>query len=315
MSITGTARYKATLSSELNHSLSRLLRRLAMASWFLWFYLIAFTVCTVTLTQTSENYLPQENTTTCDNCLVSKYGQSKRHWKRYSDATFRGNPKTREEVWHQNFNTDNTLFDQTPSLILLINQIIVNYMHNCIPVILYDTFVQNSDSTILQTLFQTFPYSFMHGQINEKFEIIDPHLIKSADSKCLHYVLFLSDAMMTRKIIGPQLHSRVVVVPRSTQWKLQEFLSSPLSRDIINLLVIGESYGASAFKERPYVLYTHNLYVDGLGTNEPSVLTSWVKGKLTRPHVNLFPKKFKNGFSGHRFLVAAANQPPFVFKM
>lgn len=256
-----------------------------------------------------------ESNSSCQRCF-SEYGQSKRHWKRFVDPTFRGSPKTREEIWHQNFNTDSSLYDQTPSLIILLNKIIVNYLNNCIPVVLYDIYVQDSDSTILQKLFQTFPSSFMHGLINEKYEVIDQDLVKTGSSnKCRHYILFLADAMMTRKVIGPQIHSRVVVVPRSTQWKLQEFLSSPLSRDIINLLVIGESYGASAYKERPYVLYTHNLYIDGLGTNQPSVLTSWLKGKLTRPHINLFPKKFKNGFSGHRFVVSAANQPPFVFKM
>lgn len=253
-------------------------------------------------------YLP------CPSC-VSKYGQSKRHWKRYTDdATFRGNPKTREEVWHQNFNTANNLFDQSPSLILLLTKIITNYMGNCIPVVLYDKYLVDKDAVILQKLFQAFPSSFLHGLINDKAEVMDV-LIEPQGSKCRHYILFLSDAMLTRKILGPQMHSRVIVVPRSTQWRLQEFLSSPLSRDIINLLVIGESFAASAYKERPYVLYTHNLYVDGLGTNEAVVLTSWIKGKLTRPHVNLFPKKFQKGFSGHRFLVAAANQPPFVYKM
>lgn len=262
----------------------------------------------------SVNCLQSESNNSCHRCF-SEYGQSKRHWKRFVDPTFRGSPKTREEIWHQNFNTDSNLFDQTPSLILLLNKIITNYLHNCIPVVLYDVHVQNSDSTVLQKLFQTFPTSFMHGLINEKYEVIDQDLVTTGDTKCRHYILFVADAMMTRRVIGPQIHSRVVVVPRSTQWKLQEFLSSPLSRDIINLLVIGESYTASAYKERPFVLYTHNLYVDGLGTNQPSVLTSWLKGKLTRPHINLFPKKFKNGFSGHRFVVAAANQAPFVFKM
>lgn len=46
----------------------------------------------------------------------------------------------------------------------------------------------------------------------------------------------------------------------------------------------------------------------------PKVLTSWVKGKLSRPKVNLFPRKFRNGFSTHRFMVAAIDQPPFVLK-
>lgn len=44
------------------------------------------------------------------------------------------------------------------------------------------------------------------------------------------------------------------------------------------------------------------------------VLTTWLKGRLSRPHVNLFPIKLRKGFSGHRFLVAAANQHPFVFR-
>lgn len=30
--------------------------------------------------------------------------------------------------------------------------------------------------------------------------------------------------------------------------------------------------------------------------------------------MNLFPRKFSNGFSTHRFVVAAIDQPPFVMK-
>lgn len=30
--------------------------------------------------------------------------------------------------------------------------------------------------------------------------------------------------------------------------------------------------------------------------------------------MNLFPRKFLNGFSSHRFMVAAIDQPPFVLK-
>lgn len=281
-----------------------------MARWFL--LLLPFLFIAVSVSLSDSDSTPSSNGT-CPQCF-SEYGQSKRHWKRYADATFRGNPKTREEVWHQNFNTEGNLFDQTPSLILLINKIISNYLTNCNPVIIYDKAMQTIDGLILQKLFQTFPTTYQHGLVNEKYELVDPSIIEPNDSQCQHYILFLSDAMMTRKVIGPQMHSRVLVIPRSTQWKLQEFLSSPLSRDIVNLLVIGESY-TSAYKERPFVLYTHNLYIDGLGTSEPRVLTSWIKGKLTRPHVNLFPKKFSRGFSGHRFVVAAANQPPFVFKM
>lgn len=68
------------------------------------------------------------------------------------------------------------------------------------------------------------------------------------------------------------------------------------------------------FQERPYVLYTHKLYTDGLGSNNPVVLTSFIRGKLSRPNVNLFPRKLINGFSGHRYMVSAIHQPPFVTK-
>lgn len=46
----------------------------------------------------------------------------------------------------------------------------------------------------------------------------------------------------------------------------------------------------------------------------PIVLTSWIKGQLSRPHVDLFPPKFRRGFAGHRFTVTAIHQPPYVIK-
>lgn len=54
--------------------------------------------------------------------------------------------------------------------------------------------------------------------------------------------------------------------------------------------------------------------MDGLGSSAPKVLTSWVQGRLTRPRVNLFPKKITEGFAGHRFTVSVADQPPYIFK-
>lgn len=47
--------------------------------------------------------------------------------------------------------------------------------------------------------------------------------------------------MRAREVLGPQTDNRVILIPRSTQWKLQEFLSSKAASDIVNLLVIGES--------------------------------------------------------------------------
>lgn len=156
---------------------------------------------------------------------------------------------------------------------------------------------------------------------------------------CRNYVLFLSDVLRARDVIGPQTDARVVIVPRSSQWKQQEFLASPLSADLVHLLIVGESLGSGTpvgvvqklqqqqhhhqhnqptdqlQPDRPYVLYTHRLYTDGLGSNEPAVLTSWIRGQLSRPGVHLFPAKFRaSGFAMHRFVVAAVHQPPFVIK-
>lgn len=151
----------------------------------------------------------------------------------------------------------------------------------------------------------------------------------------------------TRDILGAQTSARIVVVPRSSQWKQQEFLASTRAADLVNLLVVGDSLGTAAGHnrqrhmqssssstsvaagadgdgdgqqqqqqpQRPYVLYTHRLYTDGLGSNEPQVLTSWLRGQLSRPGVNLFPEKLLGGgFAQHRFVVSAVHQPPFVIK-
>jgi hypothetical protein len=236
--------------------------------------------------------------------------------KRISDPTFRGKPKTRQEVWQRNFdaNTGPRKYDQIQSLINLLNSVILKYMSACIPVILYDFYVENQEGDLLQKLFQSFPTTYIHGKINRNYTLDHVELLNPPDSKCRSYILFLADALKTRQVLGSQIDNKVIVVPRSTQWKLQEFLSSPSSRDIINLLVIGESYSIDFSKERPLVLYTHRLYTDGLGSSQPILLTSWMKGKFTRPHINLFPTKFTAGFAGHRFSVIAADQPPYVFK-
>lgn len=66
-------------------------------------------------------------------------------------------------------------------------------------------------------------------------------------------------------------------------------------------------------KEAPFILYTHKLYTDGLGASQPVVIASWSHGKYSRD-VNLFPPKMTEGYAGHRFVVAAAHRPPFVFR-
>ncbi|EDW39946.1 GL13922 [Drosophila persimilis] len=235
--------------------------------------------------------------------------------RRRVDSTFHGKPKPRGELLANKFHINAYSLDQTNSLVALVNKIAHEYLGKCPPVIYYDAFVEKSDGLVLETLFKTIPISFYHGEINARYEAENPHLTSHIDSNCKSYILFLSDPLMARKILGPQTESRVVLVSRSTQWKLRDFLSSELSSNIVNLLVIGESLMADPMRERPYVLYTHKLYADGLGSNTPVVLTSWIKGGLSRPHINLFPPKFQAGFAGHRFQVSAANQPPFIFRI
>ncbi|XP_022233129.2 LOW QUALITY PROTEIN: ionotropic receptor 21a [Drosophila obscura] len=247
------------------------------------------------------------------NCGGGKSNQMR--LPRRVDPTFHGNPKPRGELLANKFNINLYRFDQTNSLVSLVNKIAQEYLEKCPPVIYYDAFVEKSDGLVLETLFKTIPITFYHGEINSRYEAENRHFTSHIDSNCKSYILFLSDPLMARKILGPQTESRVVLVSRSTQWKLRDFLSSELSSNIVNLLVIGESLMADPLRERPYVLYTHKLYSDGLGSNTPVVLTSWIKGALSRPHINLFPPKFQAGFAGHRFQVSAANQPPFIFRI
>ncbi|XP_017065564.2 ionotropic receptor 21a [Drosophila eugracilis] len=235
--------------------------------------------------------------------------------KRRVDPTFHGNPKPRGEVLASKFHVNSYNFDQTNSLVGLVNKIAQEYLNKCPPVIYYDSYVEKSDGLILENLFRTIPITFYHGEINANYEAKSARFTEHIDSNCKSYILFLSDPLKTRKILGPQTESRVVLVSRSTQWRLRDFLSSELSSNIVNLLVIGESLMADPMRERPYVLYTHKLYADGLGSNTPVVLTSWIKGALSRPHINLFPPKFQLGFAGHRFQISASNQPPFIFRI
>uniref|UniRef100_A0A182LRH6 Ionotropic glutamate receptor L-glutamate and glycine-binding domain-containing protein n=1 Tax=Anopheles culicifacies TaxID=139723 RepID=A0A182LRH6_9DIPT len=236
--------------------------------------------------------------------------------RRRVDPTFYGHPKTREQIWERNF--AHVIMDnrQTLSLVTLLNKIILKYLYSCIPIVLYDTYVATTENYILEALFSDFPTTYITGRIGPNYTLDNPGILEPFGPQCRSYIIFLADVMMTRKVIGPQLNSYVVLIPRSSQWKLQEFLAAKQSRDIINLLVIGESYSVDKRinNEQPYVLYTHELYIDGLGANRPQVLTSWIGNKFSRNNVNLFPKKLRKGFSGHRFTVMAAHQPPFMIK-
>ncbi|KAF9423246.1 hypothetical protein HW555_001315 [Spodoptera exigua] len=234
--------------------------------------------------------------------------------KRALDPIFHGHPKTREELWNERFLNETSSFDQTPSLVNLLHNITLTYLKDCTPVILYDNQVMSKESYLVQNLLKRFPTTFIHGFINDDGELIEPELI-NAKIDCQHYILFLSDIKISAKILGKQPDNKIIIIARSSQWAVQEFLASATSRNFVNLLVVGQSFkeGDDTKLESPYILYTHKLYTDGLGASQPVVLNSWTHGKFSR-EVNLFPVKMTEGYAGHRFVVAAANQPPFVFR-
>lgn len=79
--------------------------------------------------------------------------------KRSIDPTFRGHPKTKAEKLAINFNTEiyqgsGSEIGQSVSLIGLLVKIASEYLNRCPSFILYDTFVENSESSFLQKLFQ-----------------------------------------------------------------------------------------------------------------------------------------------------------------
>lgn len=92
--------------------------------------------------------------------------------------------------------------------------------------------------------------TYLHGKINENFTVVNQDRLKVHDKNCRSYIVFLSEVLKTRDVLGPQVSNRVILIPRSTQWKLAEFLSSKEASDIVNLLVIGESVTADPTKVR-----------------------------------------------------------------
>lgn len=233
--------------------------------------------------------------------------------KRFVDPVFHGHPKTKEELWNEHFINESIAFDQTPSLISLINNITLTYLLDCTPIILYDSYVDFTEVDLLQKLFEMFPVTYVNGRINDQDEVDEPKILKPKQN-CLHYIVLITDVQRFANIIKLQAVSKMVVIARSSSWAVQEFLAGPLSRKFTNLLVIGQSFKDENNElEAPYILYTHKLYIDGLGASKPIVLSSWSRGKFSR-NVNLFPSKLRQGYAGHRFIISAAHQPPFVFR-
>ncbi|KAK4877242.1 hypothetical protein RN001_009748 [Aquatica leii] len=225
-------------------------------------------------------------------------------------ALEKSHEKPQSEKWADAFLGKRTVFDHTMSLVNLL-VMISDYLDGCTPVFLYDVTVE---AALLEELLKHLTTPFMHGKITRNV-VKDKKMLYSLDNKCVSYVLFLKDVMKCRDIIGAQNYNKVIIIARSSQWKVYEFLATDIAQSFVNLLVIAKSEKiVSSEEELPFILYTHKLYVDGLGSSIPHVITSWMNGSLTRPKVQLFPEKMKSGFAGHRFIISVANQPPFTIK-
>lgn len=76
--------------------------------------------------------------------------------KRYEDATFVGHTKTREERWHSNFNMNKTFLqvEQAQSLVNLLVKVMDKYLNACVPIILYDHYVESSEGIVLEMFFK-----------------------------------------------------------------------------------------------------------------------------------------------------------------
>lgn len=82
------------------------------------------------------------------------YGSCPPRRKRRVDPTFHGNPKPRADLLAAKFHVNAYNFDQTNSLVGLVNKIAEEYLQKCPPVIYYDSFVEKSDGLILENLFK-----------------------------------------------------------------------------------------------------------------------------------------------------------------
>lgn len=173
---------------------------------------------------------------------IKNQTDSRKFSKRQVDATFYGHPKTREEMWSQSFFGQREPFDQAPSLISLIHMLVAKHMNGCAPIILYDNFVENSDELLLQQLMKTFPRAYVHGRISNNYTITESSILKTLEEQCVNYILFMGDVMKSADVVGLQATSKVVVVARSSQWRVHEFLYNKASRNIVNLLIIAQSF-------------------------------------------------------------------------
>lgn len=132
-------------------------------------------------------------------------------------------------------------YDQTPSLVNLVNMIASSYIKDCVPVVLYDQAVEKNDFLLLEQLFRISSLAYIHGQITKKHKVKNSGMLNSFENKCVAYILFMADVMKSKEVIGEQNENKVVIIARSSQWRVYEFLASEFAQSFVNLLVIAKS--------------------------------------------------------------------------
>lgn len=129
--------------------------------------------------------------------------------------------------------------DPDSSLINLLSKIANDYLYDCTTAILYDNYTNNQDNVFLRKFFQQYPLIHVHEAIPENYYIPIGESFQ-LDNKCVHFIIFIKDVMRCQDIISKR-SEKVVVVAKSSQWRVQEYLTSEFSREIANLLIIVKS--------------------------------------------------------------------------
>lgn len=147
--------------------------------------------------------------------------------------------------WSEAF-LSNEKLDQQAYLVKLLKKITEEYLLDCTPVILYDVFTELHDNLILQKLLTGFPTAYIHGQISENYTVWLKTSVHPFRDTCLSYILFVRNVMKVKNVIGEKSYNRIVVVAKTSQWQVFDFLTREESQLFVNLLVIvkAEDIGA-----------------------------------------------------------------------
>lgn len=130
--------------------------------------------------------------------------------------------------------------DPDLSLINLLSKIANDYLYDCTTAILYDNYTNSQENVFLRKFFQQYPLTHVHAAIPEDYHIPIGELAFQLDNKCVHFIIFIKDVMRCQDIVTKRSEN-VVVVAKSSQWRVQEYLTSEFSREIANLLIIVKS--------------------------------------------------------------------------